>query len=157
MGLFLPRSQVELLGWQQNPPFIYKWTMFALEASERINMGSHRSHNVIFAVSFLIITSVQVPSFFFPSTCFFYREVCFSCVNACACMIVQMNTHTKLEDLSNWESWKNPQVDPLNNFYLIVRHQYFTEILFQFFSRTWDYPEMWFKCGQILSWKNTEL
>lgn len=35
-------------------------------------MGSHRSHNVIFAVSFLIITSVQVPSFFPPQALFFF-------------------------------------------------------------------------------------
>lgn len=73
-GAFPPQIAGGASRLTANPPFIYKWTVFALQVSERINMGSHRSHSVIFAVSFLIITSVQVPSPS-PPTYFFEREV----------------------------------------------------------------------------------
>ena len=46
--------------------------MFALEASERINMGARRSYSVIFAASFLIITlSLLSPHPTPPNLCYF--------------------------------------------------------------------------------------
>lgn len=67
--------------------------MFALEASERINMGARRSHSVIFAASVLIIT---LSLLFFPPTSAILREGgrCFLRVDACTGMIcAQEHTH----------------------------------------------------------------